>query len=82
MSTKLGMKKKAIKKASRADLDRLHGILPLGEAHCDECDELAYTRWYANMRTKREQVTYMLCFAHNEAMIVENKKRREEFGLD
>lgn len=68
------------KVARRARKDRKLGALPLGEAKCDECDVIAYTRWY-DRSEGRESIAYTLCERHNEEMLEENRRRREELGL-
>ena len=66
----------------RAERDqKKHGVLPLGEAKCDECDVLAYTRWYADKDTRHETVAYTLCAAHNDEMIARSTANRKRLGL-
>lgn len=67
---------------TREEKDRKLGVLPLGEALCDDCSRLAYTRWYANHGTKRESVAHTVCEAHNFALLKRNKAERKRLGLD
>ena len=67
---------------TREEKDIALGVKPLGEAVCDECPELAFTRWYADHGTRRESVAHTLCYEHNVAMLQENAANRKRLGLD
>jgi hypothetical protein len=66
---------------SRERLDRQHGVLPLGQAKCDECSELAFTRYYENIRTKNERVVYTVCQKHDHELHERTLQRLKEFAL-
>ncbi len=61
----------------RARRDRKVGLKPLGEATCDECTELAFTRWYDGTKA-----VYTLCAEHNTKMREESRANRERLGLE
>jgi hypothetical protein len=67
---------------TRQEKDKRLGVLPLGQALCDDCSRLAVTRWYADHGTKRESVAYTVCEAHNFALLRRNKEERKRLGLD
>ena len=66
----------------RAERDRKLGVAPLGEALCDDCSLVAYTRWYADAGTKRESVAATLCEAHNTAFLRRNARERKRLNLE
>lgn len=70
------------KAMTREEKDRKLGVLPLGEALCDDCSKLAYTRWYADHGTKHESVAHTVCETHNNALLKRNKEERKRLGLD
>ncbi len=57
------------------------GVQPLGYAKCDECSELAYTRWYSGLGSKYEKVEHTLCEAHNQVFQKQSKEQTERLGL-
>jgi hypothetical protein len=66
----------------RAEKDIKLGAKPLAEAKCDECNEHAFTRYYADHGTRRESIAYTVCAKHDEELWERNRRDRARLGLD
>lgn len=62
----------------RERYEKRHKLPPLGEAKCDECDALAYTRWYEGNSVKPAMT---ICKPCEDEWMEDSRKNREALGL-